>query len=125
MRTCLASQDLTCALTCSSPMLPIYQPQIMAAIAECTKNPMAIFNYQNDPEVGLLMHSCTVGVSPRAALTAARLPRDGRTRAGLQPSFTHSGQMPAPLQPTLPCCCHRHNHHCLFPFPAPAGAARV
>ena len=24
----------------------------MAAIAECTKNPMAIFNYQNDPEVG-------------------------------------------------------------------------
>lgn len=26
-------------------------PKIMAAIAECTKNPMAIFNYQNDPEV--------------------------------------------------------------------------
>ena len=27
-------------------------PKVMAAIAECTKNPMAIFQYQNDPEVG-------------------------------------------------------------------------
>lgn len=26
-------------------------PKVMAAIAECTKNPMAIFQYQNDPEV--------------------------------------------------------------------------
>ncbi|KAI3424344.1 hypothetical protein D9Q98_009897 [Chlorella vulgaris] len=26
-------------------------PKVMAAIAETTKNPMAIFNYQNDPEV--------------------------------------------------------------------------
>jgi hypothetical protein len=27
-------------------------PKVVAAIAECTKNPMAIFQYQNDPEVG-------------------------------------------------------------------------
>lgn len=32
----------------------------MAAIAECTKNPMAIFNYQNDPEVTHLHTCCAV-----------------------------------------------------------------
>ncbi len=28
------------------------KPNVMAAIAECTTNPMALFKYQNDPEVG-------------------------------------------------------------------------
>ncbi len=30
----------------------ISKPNVVAAIAECTKNPMAILKYQSDPEVG-------------------------------------------------------------------------
>lgn len=43
-----------CLLPCCSRRVL----QIMAAIAECTKNPMAIFNYQNDPEASLGRSRC-------------------------------------------------------------------
>ena len=43
-----------CLTLGSDCVFPVSSHQVMAAIAECTKNPMAIFNYQNDPEVGFV-----------------------------------------------------------------------
>ena len=45
-------------------------PKVMAAIAECTKNPMAIFQYQNDPEVGTAGWYCDVGAGLSAPTTS-------------------------------------------------------
>lgn len=37
------------------------KPDVMAAIADCTKNPMNIFKYQNNPEVSFwLRHESVV-----------------------------------------------------------------
>jgi hypothetical protein len=42
------------------------KPNVMAAIAECTKNPMAIFQYQNDEEVMRVFEKMS-GLFPQAA----------------------------------------------------------
>ena len=49
------------------------KPSVMAAIAECTKNPMSIFKYQNDEEVMRVFEKMTA-LFPQAASMGAMPP---------------------------------------------------
>jgi hypothetical protein len=108
-------------------------PQVMAAIAETTKNPMAIFNYQNDPEVGGTAKQ--YGGTGSSRYRTHRAWWHGQSLHGFCSRLFVCPQVAATCSQTwmctLDCSAGQAFTHSIFsrllcfPFPAPAGHARV